>query len=330
MIKRYNALYEKWLSDGSSEGMITIFTPTYNRANLIVRAYDCLLQQTNKNFIWLVVNDGSNDNTDEALTELMNKNELPILYISKANGGKHSAFETAFSEVVTEYFMCLDDDDIYYPDAVDTFLREWNSIKLEGKMNIIGAIRVLTQEANGEIVCGSKFDEKLLGAKLDQTTLESNYVKHEFYENWTCYNMSALKTIDLFPKNYWLCVRHKFFSEAIWQGRFARKFKCRYYFKVLREYRHDTEHSIIRSNKSYQHYLDMFINTKMILDQDYDYAKKYLKGFVQSILIISILRAKLDISLSDLLQNTNRRSLKLLYILLSPIAYISPYPKIKK
>lgn len=324
-----NKKYDEWCSGGKTSDIITVFTPTYNRASLIYRLYDCLLKQTDKRFVWIVVNDGSKDNTDEVVRAIVDKNEIPILFISKPNGGKHSAFEAAFIVAKTEFFMCMDDDDFYSSESIATFLREWSNIKIAGKINEIGAIRTLTQEEDGSIVSRTPFKSSLLGTRIDQTTLESNYVHHEGFENWTCYRMEALRRIDLFPKNYWMKEQHRFFSEGIWQGRFARKYKCRYYFVVLREYRHDTETSIIRSTKSRQHYVDMFINTKIILDEQLDYILKSPRLFVQNVAIVSILRHKLGIPIVCLLHHTESAFLKTLYVLASPIACLALNPKIQ-
>lgn len=330
MTKQSNNKYKEWLKDGCDMNIITIFTPTYNRANLIYRAYECLLNQTDKRFVWILVNDGSKDNTDEIAKEILEKNELPMLFISKPNGGKHSAFEAVFNEARSEYFMCMDDDDIYFPEAISTYLSEWDRIKQEDELEKIGAIRTITQEEDGSIVSGKVFDNSLFGKRIDQTTLESNYVKHEFYENWTCYRTGALRSVDLFPKDYWMHDQHKFFSEGIWQGRFARKYQCRYYHVVLREYRHDTETSITRSNKNRQHYVDMFINTKMILDEHLDYIEKSPSHFIQDVAIVSILRHKLRISLKELLKNTKSVLLKCCFILATPLACLVRNPKISK
>ncbi len=330
MIKLYNNQYEKWHSINNSLNTITIFTPTYNRESLISRVYECLINQTNKNFVWILVNDGSTDETDIVAKEILLKDEIPMLFISKTNGGKHTAFEVAFYEVITEFFMCMDDDDIYSSEAVATYLDEWKRIKKENKFEQIGAIRTITQEENGSIVSKKKFNKAHIGTRIDQTTLESNYIKHEGFENWTCYRTEALRNVELFPKDYWMHEHHKFFSEGIWQGRFARKYKCRYYFVVLREYRHDTETSIIRSNKNRQHYIDMFINTKFLLDEQLDYIGRSPKAFIQNIAIVSILRHKLRIPLFDLLRNTKSILLKICYVLSTPFAYMVRNPKIKK
>lgn len=329
MRKIYNKKYLQWLESNKTKGVITLFTPTYNRAKYLERVYNCIVSQTSDQYIWILVNDGSTDNTETIAVQLLNRNDIPILYISKVNGGKHSAFEAALNETCTEYFMCMDDDDLYAENAVETFLTEWEKIKKEGLINNIGAIRTLTKEEDGHIVMRGVFPDNMYGKKIDQTTLESNYIKKEYFENWTCYRTDALKQCDLFPKNYWLSNNHKFFSEAIWQGRFARKYKCRYYFVVLRQYRHDTDTSIIRGIKNKQHYLDMFINTKLILDEQLDYIKKDTLSLLKSAAIVSILRVKLSIPIAQLLKNTKSNTLKIFYILSFPFAWMSQKPIMK-
>lgn len=86
MTKQYNIKYKEWLKDGRDMNIITIFTPTYNRANLIQRVYKCLLNQTDKRFVWILVNDGSKDNSDEVAEEILEKMSYRY-FISKSNGG---------------------------------------------------------------------------------------------------------------------------------------------------------------------------------------------------------------------------------------------------
>ena len=73
---------------------ITIFTPTYNREKLLPRLYNSLVEQENNNFIWLVVDDGSNDNTKELITSFIKENKIKIEYIYQSNAGKNQAYNT--------------------------------------------------------------------------------------------------------------------------------------------------------------------------------------------------------------------------------------------
>ena len=71
---------------------ITVFTPTYNRRYLIDRLYKSLCSQTDKSFEWIVVDDGSTDETIEYFSEITKKdNSFEIKYVKQENGGKHRA-----------------------------------------------------------------------------------------------------------------------------------------------------------------------------------------------------------------------------------------------
>ncbi len=70
---------------------ITVFTPTYNRAYILGKLYESLVSQTNKNFIWLIVDDGSEDDTKELVDEFISENKIEIRYLYQQNRGKHVA-----------------------------------------------------------------------------------------------------------------------------------------------------------------------------------------------------------------------------------------------
>ena len=84
---------------------ITVFTPTYNRANLLKRGYEALKRQSLKDFEWLIVDDGSTDNTREVVNSWIEANQIPIRYIYKENGGLHTGYNTAIQNINTE--LCV-------------------------------------------------------------------------------------------------------------------------------------------------------------------------------------------------------------------------------
>ena len=92
---------------------LTIFTPTYNRAHLLEVAYKSLVNQKEfkNDFIWLIVDDGSSDNTKEVVKKFIDEGLIEIKYHYKENGGKYTAMNRAFDLIETEYSMCLDSDD---------------------------------------------------------------------------------------------------------------------------------------------------------------------------------------------------------------------------
>ena len=108
---------------------ITIFTPTYNRAKLIQRCYESLLKQTSMKFVWLIIDDGSNDNTRDVISKLKLNSPFQIDYYYKKNGGKPSAYNYAINICKTKYFLILDSDDILCQDAIKILTRKIDLIK---------------------------------------------------------------------------------------------------------------------------------------------------------------------------------------------------------
>lgn len=97
--------------------MLTIFTPTFNRAEKLKRLYDSLLSQSDENFEWLIVDDGSTDNTNE-IVKGFSDNKFPIRYYQKENGGKHTAYNYALEHANGEFILCVDSDDWLSENAV--------------------------------------------------------------------------------------------------------------------------------------------------------------------------------------------------------------------
>ena len=90
---------------------LTIFTPTYNRAKFLPRAFEALKRQTLKDFLWMIIDDGSTDNTEDVINEFKKKSKFPIRYIKQSNNGKHIAFNRAVEVAQGEFFATVDSDD---------------------------------------------------------------------------------------------------------------------------------------------------------------------------------------------------------------------------
>jgi len=117
---------------------ITVFTPTYNRAYILNRLYESLKRQTCDSFFWLIVDDGSFDNTDSLVNSWINENIIKIRYYRQLNGGKQRAHNRGVELCDTELFICVDSDDYLTDNAIEIFISTWNS--LENKENISGIV----------------------------------------------------------------------------------------------------------------------------------------------------------------------------------------------
>lgn len=109
--------------------MVTIVTPSFNRAKKLSALYQSLLVQTSKCFEWLIIDDGSQDNTKEIVEGFVKDGRIPISYVYKENGGKHSALNIAFRMVKLEILFIVDSDDVLTKDAVETILKDWDDVR---------------------------------------------------------------------------------------------------------------------------------------------------------------------------------------------------------
>lgn len=117
---------------------LTIFTPAYNRAHLLPRLYESLCNQTCRDFCWLIVDDGSSDNTRELAQSWIEENKIPIRYEYKPNGGMHTAHNHAYRLIDTELNTCIDSDDYMPIDAVEKIVAFWKKHGSDQVNGIIG------------------------------------------------------------------------------------------------------------------------------------------------------------------------------------------------
>lgn len=119
--------------------LLTVFTPTYNRKHTLPLGYDALKRQTNKNFVWLIIDDGSTDGTEDLVRAWQSENtDFEIQYIYKSNGGLHTAYNVAIENIKTELCVCIDSDDYMPDDAVDKILNYWEKVRSENIAGFIG------------------------------------------------------------------------------------------------------------------------------------------------------------------------------------------------
>ncbi|OZU89290.1 glycosyltransferase [Virgibacillus indicus] len=117
---------------------LTVFTPTYNRAYYLHKCYESLKRQTRKDFIWLIIDDGSTDQTEKLVTEWTDENIVQIDYHWQENQGMHGAHNTAYERIETELNICIDSDDYMPDDAVEKILSFWEIYGNERVSGIIG------------------------------------------------------------------------------------------------------------------------------------------------------------------------------------------------
>lgn len=172
---------------------LTVFTPSYNRAYLLPQLYNSLCRQSNHDFVWLIVDDGSIDETRTLVSIWQKENKIQIEYVFQENQGMHGAHNMAYENIKTEFNVCIDSDDFITDNAVDIILRECENLD-EKYAGILG----LDANKNGEII-GTGIPENLSAVKLNElyslhhvkgdkkivyrTEIVKRYPKYPLYEN---------------------------------------------------------------------------------------------------------------------------------------------------
>ena len=122
-----------------TEYTFSVFTPSYNRAKTLPRLYEALKRQTYRNFEWIIVDDGSADNTKETVEKFISDRPyFNITYKYQTNKGKHIATNVAAQIAKGEFFITIDSDDSVKDNALETFIKEWNKIPDEDKSKYKG------------------------------------------------------------------------------------------------------------------------------------------------------------------------------------------------
>lgn len=124
---------------------ICIFTPTYNRGYILDRLYSSLCGQTNNDFHWLIVDDGSTDNTCDLVQRWMQEGQINISYIKTKNQGKPRAINEAVSLCEDELFFVVDSDDYIVQTAIDEIIKYWSAYKNDDKIAGIVALKGYTE-----------------------------------------------------------------------------------------------------------------------------------------------------------------------------------------
>lgn len=156
----------------------TIFTATYNRAHTLHRVFDSLQAQTVRDFEWLLVDDGSTDNTEELVAGWMKSADFPVRYFRQPHSGKHVAHNLAAREARGTFFLPLDSDDACPPTALERMLYYWQAIPAADRAAFSG-ISGLCSDQHGAVV-GDHYP----ASPFDSTLRERKYVYRLHGEKW--------------------------------------------------------------------------------------------------------------------------------------------------
>ena len=168
---------------------LTVFTPAYNRAHTLGRTYQSLCRQTCKDFCWLIIDDGSTDNTRQLVERWIEEGRIPIQYIYQKNQGMHGAHNTAYRNINTLLNTCIDSDDYMPDDAVEKILDCWERYGNDRVAGIIG----LDVTQGGKVI-GTSFPRE-----MKTTTLQGFYQAGGSGDKKLVYRTDVIKRYPEYP-----------------------------------------------------------------------------------------------------------------------------------
>lgn len=199
------------------EPTFTVFTATHDRAHLLHRVFEGLERQTDQDFEWLVVDDGSTDGTEDVVRDWATRAGFPVRYIRQPHSGKHVAFNRGVREARGRLFLSWDSDDGAVPEALERFRAHWDAIPEDRRVGF-SAVSALRRNDDGTPI-GDPFPEDV----LDSDSLDL-YFRHRVRgDKWGFHRTEVLREHP-FPEP----PGFSFVAEAIVWFAIARRYRTRF------------------------------------------------------------------------------------------------------
>lgn len=293
---------------------ITVITPTYNRCNTLYRVYNSLLSQTYKDFEWLVIDDGSTDDTKELIQGYIEEDKINIRYYYQENRGKHIALNTAMKLVDSEYITVIDSDDEFVSNAFEVFISYWNNVEDKSLFKSITCRAYDPATGNAE---GTEIKESC--GYHDARTLDARIKEKNKGEKWSLDRTCVFKEFPYPDLKGYNGESLHFIPEAIVLDKISRKYYERFINEPLRGYYHDQDNAITarsnsRSNSNY--YL-----WKHVLNDILDYFKYDPIYFLKASVGMSFDGIATGRSLHIILKDIKKMRIKILVGVLYPVGY---------
>ena len=200
--------------------LITVFTPTYNRKNMLSKLYDSLKKQTDKDFEWFIVDDGSKDGTEKLIQEYKKENRINIRYFYQENGGKQRAVNRGVKEAEGEYFFIVDSDDYLSEDAVEMIKKYGASLPKDFGGMVFKKINLKDENYKSiENYKNIKFSQEI----LDTNPIDIIYKYHQYGDKGEIFKTEILKKYP-FPE----IEGEKFVPEGYIWNRIGKSYNLRY------------------------------------------------------------------------------------------------------
>lgn len=294
---------------------ITVITPTYNRCNTLHRVYNSLISQTYKDFEWLVIDDGSTDDTKELIQNYIKQDKIDIRYYFQENQGKHMALNKAMQLIDSEYITVIDSDDEFLPNSFEVFLKYWNEIE---DKSLYKSVTCRSYDPISGQVEGTAI--KNMSGYHDARTLDARIKEKNKGEKWSLDRACVFKEFPYPDLKGYNGESLHFIPEAIVFDAMSRKYYERFINEPLRGYYHDQENAITsrsssRSNANY--YL-----WRHTLNDILDYFFYDILYFIKAAVGITFDSIATGRSLKTILKELKLKRIKILVAVLSPMGYI--------
>ncbi|MEO6459266.1 MAG: glycosyltransferase family 2 protein [Bdellovibrionota bacterium] len=225
----------------------TVFTPTFNRKELLAEVLECLKIQTHRDFEWLIVDDGSSDGTKECVESWIGTTDFPIRYHWKPNGGKQSAMNIGFLEARGTFFLPLDSDDICIPQTLERLRTRWFEIPEEKRKDLYGINCHCRDWETGQLV-----GEFYSGDGIISDTFEQEFKYGVTGEKWGFLRTDILRRYQ-FPVDV-----DRYVPEAWLWYRIDSEYKGYFINEILRVYRQDARVRVSNMLGKYAHGMFFF------------------------------------------------------------------------
>ncbi|MEZ9898978.1 glycosyltransferase family 2 protein [Vibrio breoganii] len=233
------------------EKVLTIFTPSFNRGYCIKDIYESLDSQADIRFEWLIVDDGSEDNTQEVVFSFMNESSFDVRYYYTKNRGKPSAINYALELAKGDYFLILDSDDVLTSNAIDTVLSDIDKLS-----DSIGGLCYRRKR---------KVDSSFIGGDFPSNKFVSNHDELHFRYGYDGDKVEIFKTKLLKDNKFPIFPGEKFIPEGLLWLHYTIQYKLEYHDIAIYECEYlqdgitNNKNAIIRNNPlgfiSYYSYL---------------------------------------------------------------------------
>lgn len=201
--------------------LITICTPTFNRSSYLFRIHRCLEEQTFRDFEWLIVDDGSTDETSMVFEEIRGICTYELKYLRKDNGGKHTAINIGLQHAKGELFFIVDSDDSLPCHALEIINSEYEKVKRDAS---IGGVAGLDMDL------GSK---EIIGGGLHQPYIQCNAIdiRHKYGIKGDLKEVFRTDVLRKFP--FPIIEGERFCPEQLVWFRIAQKYQLHYFNQVI-------------------------------------------------------------------------------------------------